>query len=73
MKPANIEEYLEQAEKLRKSIYRNMTPRQKLDISFSLYRTAWKLKRAAVKKEHPDWTDEQIEAKVKRIFLFAQS
>jgi len=73
MKPANIEEYLEEAEKLRQSIFCKMSAKEKLDISFSLYRTAWNLKRAAIKKSHPDWSDEEIENKVKEIFLLAQS
>lgn len=73
MKPKNIEEYLEQAEEYRQSIFRKMTAKEKLDLSFSLYRTAWKLKRAAIKQAHPEWTDEQVENKVKEIFLYAQS
>ncbi len=73
MKHKNIEEYLEQAERHRQSIFRKMTAKEKLDLSFSLYKTAWKLKRAAIKTAHPDWTDEQVEQRVKEIFLLAQS
>lgn len=50
--------------------YRGMTPARKLEIAFGLRRTAWRLRRAGVRQQHPDWTDEQVEQVVKESFLY---
>lgn len=44
---------------------------QKWEQMNNLRQTAWNLKFAAVKLAHPDWTDEQITARVREIFLYA--
>jgi hypothetical protein len=38
-----------------------------------LYWSARELKKAALKKESPDLSDEEIEIKVKEIFLYARA
>jgi len=40
----------------------------KLHASFQLYWSARKLKASFLRRKHPSWTDEEIEAEVKRIF-----
>ncbi|MCP5465019.1 MAG: hypothetical protein H7A33_08355 [Deltaproteobacteria bacterium] len=62
-----------QANAIRTKIYKNMSPAAKLKQASQLYQTAWKLKRAGLKSQHPDWSDEQIETKVKEIFFYARS
>jgi hypothetical protein len=56
---------------LQREIYRKMMPEQKLRVSLSLYHTAWALKMAAIKKQHPDWDEKQILQAVKKAFLHA--
>ena len=48
-----------------------MTPQQKLEQAAMLYRSARELKAAALRTEHPDWTEEQVQSKVREVFLYA--
>jgi len=48
-----------------------MTPAQKLDVSIKLYQSAKALKTAAIKEQHPDWSEEKIKKLVNDIFLYA--
>ena len=43
----------------------------KLRSSFQLYWSARKLKAFFLRRRHPSWTNDEIEAEVKRIFLNA--
>ena len=52
---------------------KNMTPQAKLDAALRLRRSAWKLKSAALKAAHPDWTEEKVQREVAKIFLYARS
>lgn len=54
-------------------IYKKMSPAKKLAIADSLYRTAWQLKTAAIKQQHPEWTEVEVRKKVREIFLYARS
>jgi hypothetical protein len=56
-----------------KKIYQSMTPAQKLDVSIKLYRSAKALKAAAIKKQHPDWSEEKIKKLVNEIFLYGRA
>ena len=56
-----------------KKIYQSMPPQQKLRISLDLYYTARRLKAAGLKSQHPDWTELEIQHKVREIFLNAKS
>lgn len=49
-----------------------MTPEQKLGAAERLYYSAWQLKAAALRAEHPDWTEEAIRREVRMIFLCAR-
>jgi hypothetical protein len=61
------------AEEVQGKIFRNMTPEQKLNAALQLYHSARELKRASLKSFHPDRNEEQIDAQLKEIFLYAQS
>ena len=50
---------------------RRMTGAQKLRAAAHLYWTARKIKAAGLRAQHPDWTEEQIQQKVKEIFMHA--
>jgi hypothetical protein len=54
-----------------KRIFASMSPEQKLKLVLGLYHSAKKLKRAGLKTQHPDWSEEQIEQSVREIFLYA--
>lgn len=50
---------------------RRMTGEQKLKAAFGLYWSARKVKAAALRQQFPDWSEEQVQQKVKEIFLHA--
>ena len=50
---------------------RRMTGQEKLRSAFNLYWSARKMKAAGLRAQHPDWAEEQIQKKVKEIFLHA--
>jgi hypothetical protein len=47
-----------------------MSPAQKLRAAERLYYSARQLKAAALRAEHPDWTDEAIRQAVREFFLY---
>jgi hypothetical protein len=54
-------------------ILQAMSPAQKLRAAERLYYSTRELKAAALRAEHPDWTDEAIREAVRQIFLYARS
>lgn len=56
------------AENIQNALIRNMTPARRLSIAMDLYRTAWEIKKSGLRHLHPDWTEEAIEARTRRIF-----
>ena len=53
------------------AIYRAMTMAERWRQSLALYWTARRLRTAHERAMHPDWTDEQVEAHVRKVFLRA--
>jgi hypothetical protein len=49
-----------------------MSPAQKLRAAEQLYHSARQLKAAALRAQHPDWTEEAIRQAVHDIFLYAR-
>jgi hypothetical protein len=49
---------------------RRMSGADKIKAAGALYQSARRIKAAALRQFHPDWTEEQIERKVKEIFLY---
>ena len=60
--------HVAEAERIQREIIRKMTPAQKFAIARELYDTAWEIKKSALRAQHPDWIEEQVQARVKRIF-----
>ena len=56
-----------------KKIYQSMTPEQKLRVASGLYHFARELKATGLRVQHPDWSQEEIEDKVREIFLYART
>ena len=48
-----------------------MTPEEKVKDAMDLYRSARELKAAGLRAQHPDWTEKEIQEKVREIFLYA--
>jgi hypothetical protein len=53
--------------------FRNMSPADKFRLICEMHMQARKWKRAAIQSLHPDWTSEQIDKRVKEIFLYGTS
>ena len=52
-------------------IYKAMSPAQKLALALKFCHDARELKTRSLASLHPDWSDEQIRAKVRELFLRA--
>jgi len=50
---------------------RSMTGEQKIKTAFRMYWSARKLKAAFLRQQHPGWTEEEVQKKVKEIFMYA--
>jgi len=48
-----------------------MKPEQKLIIAANLHQYARALKAAGLRDQHPDWSEKDIQKKVREIFLYA--
>jgi hypothetical protein len=55
------------------AVFRAMTPQQRWDAACGLYWSARRLKAAFLRSQHPDWSEPEIEAQVRRAFLYARS
>jgi len=54
-------------------IVQAMSPAQKLRAAERLYLSTRQLKAAALRAQHPDWTEEAIRQAVRQIFLYARN
>ncbi len=52
---------------------RRMTGEEKLATASTIYWAARRLKAAALREQHPEWTEDRIQQKVSEIFLHARS
>ena len=52
---------------------RQMTPEDKLRAAEHLYLSARQLKTAALRAQHPEWSEEAIRTAVREAFLYARS
>jgi hypothetical protein len=58
-----------EAERVQADLILHMTPGRRLQIARELYETAWQLKEAGLRRQHPEWTAEAIHAKCRRVFV----
>jgi hypothetical protein len=54
-------------------ILKRLRPAEKIALFHHLRQTAWQLKHAYLKKQHPDWSESVIENEVRKRFLYAQT
>lgn len=57
------------AEEIQKELIRKMTPKKRLLTAFALYETAWEIKKSGLRALHPDWTEEAVQARARRVFV----
>jgi hypothetical protein len=55
------------------AILRGMTLRQRWDTACRLYWSARRLKAAFLRDQHPEWSEDAVQAEVRRLFLYARS
>ena len=60
---------MRRAESVQNDLIRRMTPGRRLEIAQELYETAWQLKQSGLRHQHPGWSDAEIRAKCRRVFL----
>ena len=60
-------------EQTQSDFLRKMTPGQKLEAAMSLYYSAKELKRAWLRQNHTEWSDERIEEAVREAFFSPES
>jgi hypothetical protein len=63
----------QEAKSVQLAIYKRLTYAEKYKQLLELRAFAWSLKKAAVKADHSSWTEEQVEEKVREIFLYART
>lgn len=55
-----------------RQVIKGMTPAQKLKAAERLYWSARELKAAGLRARHPEWTEADVQRKVREIFLYAR-
>lgn len=55
------------------AILRRLTPARKLAVMHALWRQAWDLKAAGLRRQHPGWSVEQVNTRVREIFRGAHA
>ncbi len=53
------------------AMLRSLSGEQKLRTASAMYWSAGALKAAGLRSQFPDWSEEQVQQKVKEIFLYA--
>ena len=53
------------------AMLRSLSGEQKLRTASAMYWSARALKAAGLRSQFPDWSEEQVQQKVKEIFLYA--
>ncbi len=61
--------HVRQPHEAQNKILREMSPRRRLEVAQELYEAAWQLKAAGLRREHPDWPEEHVLSKLRRVFL----
>jgi Rv0078B-related antitoxin len=61
--------HLRRAEEAQDEILRAMSPGRRLQVARELYETAWQIKAAGLRREHPDWPEERVLGKLRRVFV----
>lgn len=66
---APVPPHVREAERRQTDLIRAMTPARRLEIAQELYDAAWAIKMAAIRSQHPEWSEERVTAAVRLVFL----
>lgn len=69
----DLEKYYKEQEAAVKNRFKGMTGAEKLKLAERLYWDARALKKAYLRQQHPDWSEEKLEAEVKFIFMTSRT
>ncbi len=69
MKIKSVAPHVCEAEQRQGELIRRMSPGRRLEIAQELYDTAWQLKEAGLRRQYPEWSDAEIHAKCRRVFV----
>jgi hypothetical protein len=58
-------------DEIQNEIYSRMSFAQKWETAQQLKEIAWTLKSAGVRSLHPEWNEREVQAEVRKIFLYA--
>jgi hypothetical protein len=61
--------HVHRAEQVQDESIRARSPERVLQIAQELYETAWQIKAAGLRRQHPDWPEEFLLAKLHRVFV----
>jgi hypothetical protein len=61
--------HVQRAVQAQEEMIRAMSPGRRLEVAQELYEAAWQLKAAGLRREHPDWPEEHVLGKLRRVFL----
>ncbi len=53
-------------------IFKNMSPVRKLEVCAAFGRQARALKAAGLRAQHPEWSEEDVNRKVRELILYAR-
>lgn len=69
----DLDKYYKEQEEAVKNRFKGMTGAEKLKLAEKLYWDARALKKAYLRQQHPDWSEEELEAEVKFIFMTSRT
>jgi hypothetical protein len=65
----DVPAHVRHAEEKQAQLIRAMTPHRRLELARDLYEVAWKIKLAGLRSQHPDWSDHEVAAATRSVFL----
>ncbi|MCB0342294.1 MAG: hypothetical protein H6626_00630 [Pseudobdellovibrionaceae bacterium] len=69
----HISDHLTQAEEHRKAALSKMSFAEKWQQALHLREVAWSMKRSFLQQRHPHWTEAELNAELRKIFLYAST
>jgi hypothetical protein len=61
--------HVRQVHEAQNTILRAMSPPRRLEVARELNEAAWQLKAAGLRRKLPDWPEEHVLGKLRRVFL----
>ena len=70
---AEYYDHEKEAAEVSRKIFRNMAPAKKYETLMSLRDFAWKMKAAGVRMQHPEFSEDEVQDRVREAFLYART